>query len=64
MNYVASWDRLAEQRGKRKGERKGERKGILKTARKLIKKGVDLDIIVEATGFPREEIEKLVAKVH
>lgn len=60
MNYIASWERIAEQRG----ERKGERKGILKTARELIKKGVDLDIIVEATGFPREEIEKLAAKVH
>jgi hypothetical protein len=30
----------------------------------LIKKGVNLDIIVEATGFPREEIEKLAADAH
>ena len=36
----------------------------LKTARELIKRGVDKDIIAGATGLPLEKIEKLAAKVH
>jgi hypothetical protein len=56
MNYIPSWERLAEKRG--------ERNGIIKTVRGLIEKGVNLDIIVEVTGFSREKIEKLAADVH
>jgi len=38
--------------------------GKKETARELIKRGVDINIIAEATGFPKEEVEKLAATVH
>jgi predicted transposase/invertase (TIGR01784 family) len=44
--------------------KEGEKKGKIETARELIKKGVDINIIAEATGFPRAEVEKLAATVH
>jgi predicted transposase/invertase (TIGR01784 family) len=43
---------------------KGKEEGKKETAMKLIKRGVDINIIAEATGFPKEEIEKLAATVH
>jgi len=64
MPYVTSWERIAEERGKKIGEEIGIEKGKLQTARELIKRGVDIDIIVEATGFSREQIEKLATDFH
>jgi predicted transposase/invertase (TIGR01784 family) len=46
------------------GERKGIEKGKLETAKELLKNRVDINIIASATGFSKEEIEKLVKKVH
>jgi predicted transposase/invertase (TIGR01784 family) len=46
------------------GREEGKKEGKLETARKLIKRGVDMDIIVEATGFSKQEIEKLVKTIH
>ncbi len=39
---------------------KGLEKGIKKTAQKMIKKGIDIDVIVEITGLTREQIEQLM----
>ena len=72
MAYVTSWERIAKkdgiqegiQEGIQVGRQEGIKDGKLDTARKLIKKGVDIDIIAEATGFPRKEIEKLAATTH
>jgi len=60
MAYVTSWERIA----KKDGIKEGIKEGKIETARRLIKRGVDMDIIVEATGFPKKEIEKLAATVH
>ena len=46
------------------GKEEGKKEANLETARKLIERGVDMDIIVEATGFSRQEIEKLVETIH
>jgi predicted transposase/invertase (TIGR01784 family) len=46
------------------GKKEGRKEEKLETARRLIKRGVDMDIIAEATGFPKKEIEKLVRTVH
>jgi len=60
MAYVTSWERIA----KKDGIKEGRKEEKLDTARRLIKRGVDMDIIAEATGFPKKEIEKLAETVH
>jgi predicted transposase/invertase (TIGR01784 family) len=52
------------QRFRDEGKKEGKLEGKLETAKELLKNGVDIDIIARATGFSREEIEKLVDKVH
>ena len=68
MEYVPIWERdaqkIGEKRGEKIGEKRGRKEAKLETARKLIKRGVDIDIIAEATGFPKQEIEKLGSKSH
>ena len=56
--------KIGEKIGEKRGRKEGKKEGKLETARKLIKRGVDMDIIVEATGLPKQEIEKLVETVH
>ncbi len=46
------------------GMKDGKKEEKLDTARRLIKRGVDMDIIATATGFPKKEIEKIAATVH
>jgi predicted transposase/invertase (TIGR01784 family) len=50
--------------GEERGVKIGEERGKLETARKLIARGVDINIIAEATGFSRQEIEKLADSAH
>ena len=42
--------------GEKTGEKKGEKKAKLETAKKLLKQGVEISIIVNATDLSREEI--------
>ena len=60
--------KIGEKRGVKIGEKRGvkigEEIGKRETARKLIARGVDINVIAEATGFPRQEIEKLAESVH
>ncbi len=60
MPRITSWERIAKKEGKKEGKREGK----LETARELIKRGIDIDIIAGATGFSKEEVEKLAATVH
>jgi len=53
-----------ERIGERKGERRGERRGIRKTALEFLKNGVDINIVIKATGLTREEVEKMKDTVH
>ncbi|MCX6583727.1 MAG: hypothetical protein NT166_26425 [Candidatus Aminicenantes bacterium] len=55
---------IGEKIGIEIGEKRGEKKGKLKTARTLIKKGINMEIIAEATGFPKKRLEKLAETVH
>jgi predicted transposase/invertase (TIGR01784 family) len=52
------------QRLRDEGKQEGVKVGKLETAKELLKNGVDINIIARATGFSREEIEKLVDKAH
>jgi DNA repair protein RadC len=54
---------LGMKRGMKKGREEGLKEGIKKKAiemaKKLKKKGIDIDIIAETSGLSREEIEKI-----
>lgn len=45
--------------GMEKGIEKGMKKGMEELAVKLINKGIDIDVIIQASGLSREEIEAL-----
>ena len=47
MGYVTTWERRAKKEGK------------IETAKILIKKGINIQTIIEATGLTEKEIEKL-----
>jgi hypothetical protein len=51
MEYVPLWERDAE--------RKGKKIGKLETAKNLLKMGIDIEKVSEATGLKKEELEKL-----
>ena len=72
------WVEQGEERGVKKGVKQGIEQGIekgIKTgfnqgkkiekveiAKRLIKRGIDLNIIAESTGLPREEIDELAVQ--
>jgi hypothetical protein len=55
--------RIGEEKGKEEGikigEEKGIKKGKIETAKELLKMGIEIEKIAEATGLKKEEIEKL-----
>ncbi len=60
MEYVPIWERDTL----RKGIRQGIKKGELKAAKKLLKAGVDINIISKSLGFTVEEIKQLAMSAH
>jgi hypothetical protein len=64
MPYVTSWERIAKKEGVKIGEEKGVRKEKIETAGRLLKRGVNIDIIADATGLSKKEIEELAAIAH
>jgi len=42
------------------GEKKGKKEGKIETAKNMLRKGFEIDLIVELTGLERKEIEKLI----
>ncbi len=59
------WIKEGEKKGKKVGIKVGKKEGIkegkLSTAIELLRSGIPIEIITKATGFPRNEIEKLVS---
>ena len=49
----------AREEGEAKGREKGERKSKIEIAKRLLKLGISIDKIEEATELTKEEIEKL-----
>ncbi len=49
----------ASKKAEEKGKKAGEREAKLETAKKLLKNGISVDIIVNATGLTKEEITNL-----
>jgi hypothetical protein len=46
-------------KGKREGIKEGELTGVYKTARRMLARGVAVEVISDYTGLPLDEIEKL-----
>ncbi|MEL5864859.1 Rpn family recombination-promoting nuclease/putative transposase, partial [Clostridium cochlearium] len=68
-NMVKSfYDPKVEERGIQKGMEKGIEKGIekgkIEVARNLLKMGMDLLAIMQATGLSKEEIKKIEADMN
>ena len=49
----------ARKQGMKEGEKIGIKENQIETARKLLKKNVSIDIILEVTGLTKEELEKI-----
>jgi predicted transposase/invertase (TIGR01784 family) len=68
MEYVPIWLRdereegikIGEEIGEKRGEKRGEKKAKIETAKNLLKMGLEIDIIIKATGLKRKEIEKMI----
>jgi predicted transposase/invertase (TIGR01784 family) len=50
------------EQGVETGIKEGKKIEKIEIAKKLIKKGIDLNIIAESTGLPREEIDELAVQ--
>ena len=46
-------------KGIKEGIKEGKKEGIIDVARKLLQQGIAIEVISQATGFTKEEIEKL-----
>jgi predicted transposase/invertase (TIGR01784 family) len=62
MSYIPTWERKAEQKGREAGLKEGTRSRNIEIARKLLRKGIALEIISETTGLSQAEIESLEVK--
>jgi predicted transposase/invertase (TIGR01784 family) len=68
MEYVPIWLREEREVGIKIGEEKGKQEGMeekaIETAKRMLEKGFEIDIIMEITGLKKEEVETLAAMVH
>jgi len=62
MPYVPTWERRAKEEGVVLGMEKGANNRNIEIARRMLKKGISLDIISEITGLSRPEIQSLQAE--
>ena len=49
----------ARDEGEKKGITIGKKKGIIETAKNMLKKKIDIDLITECTGLSKKEINNL-----
>ncbi|WP_028991393.1 hypothetical protein [Thermoanaerobacter thermocopriae] len=63
LEKSATFRRLIEEgrkEGKKEGKKEGEKEGRLAVAKELLKRGMNIDEIVEITKLPKEEVKKLL----
>ncbi|MCP4155605.1 MAG: hypothetical protein GY757_48220, partial [bacterium] len=67
MQYIPVWEKKAWdegiEKGREEGREEGMEKGKLFTARRMLKKGLDAELIAVVTEFPIEDIKKLADDV-
>ena len=56
-------DFFIKKRAKEEGEKAGEKKKQKEIAKNLLKMGMDVSKVIEATGLEKKEIEKLANKI-
>jgi predicted transposase/invertase (TIGR01784 family) len=61
MEYVPIWLREEREVGIKIGEEKGKEEKAKETAKRMLEKGFETNIIMEITGLKKEEVEKLAA---
>ncbi len=54
-DYISEMD-YSIKKGRAEGLEKGERKAQLEIAKKLLKEGINIDIIIKTTGLSKKEI--------
>lgn len=52
-------EKKGEKRGEKIGEKKGERKGKIEIAKEMIKKGYEIQEIIDITGLKQEDIDEI-----
>jgi len=55
----AEGEKIGEEKGKIEGLKEGEKVKAIEIARKMLKKGLDIDDIIDITGLTKDEIESL-----
>ena len=53
---------LAYKDGLAEGEKNGEYRAKIETAKNLLAQNIPVEVVIECTGLPIEEVEKLVEK--
>ncbi|MCX6579773.1 MAG: hypothetical protein NT166_06275 [Candidatus Aminicenantes bacterium] len=65
MPYLASWERSAKRKGKIEGKVEGLEEGMelkaKETAKKMIDKGFELEVVMDISGLKKEEVQKLAS---
>jgi predicted transposase/invertase (TIGR01784 family) len=51
--------KIDEDKARQEGREEGEKKGRRETAINMLKKGFNIDMIVELTGLEQDEVEEL-----
>lgn len=64
MEMISSWERRGIEKGIEKGLSEGERKKAIEVALNLLKEGVDVPVIIRATGLTQSELEKLAQEMN
>ena len=57
--WERTFEEIGEKRGEKRGEKKGRKAGIMETAKKMLKKKIDINLISEITGLSIKQIMML-----
>ena len=55
----AEGKKIGERRGEKRGENRGEKRGKIETAKAMLKRNIEKNIIMECTGLNKKELENL-----
>ena len=59
MNTIKKYEQLAAAEGEVRGEARGDELATHRIAKNMLKRGIEIALVMEDTGLPREEVEKI-----